>query len=1064
VHPSTDPPSSRSRLDHSARVAAWGALIVGSLALLGWVARVPALTRVAPGWTSMRITTALSFILAGAALAELSDARSGRPRRQAALAASGVVAALGLWCTGEVALGARATLEGALAELVARADVVSERPSGVSAFSFVLLGASLLALGLGRARRWARLSQVGATLVGLIALLVASIYAYGEGALRAIAPLSEIAAPSALGFLLLATGVLCAWGKAGPLRVLAGNGLGSLLGRRALPLAVVLPLLAGWLSLNGDRTGLFDIEFAMALVAMINTAIFTGLIFAGGAWLNRVDAQRAASEAHLERSERHFRALAQSLPQLVWTCEGSGPCDYLSPQWCAYTGIPEREQLGSGWLNQIHPDDRPYTIASWNSAAVDAGVFDVEYRIRRHDGVYRWFKSRATPLRNDRGRVVKWFGSNTDIQDLRDARDVLQQLNQNLERRVEERTQEVRAGHRALEAVTRQLAAAQRLNKIGSWDLDVATGSIQWSDELYRLLQLPAGSAPLRGEDFQRRFPSEAWGKVQRAFERCLTTGESYELELEMRLPDRGSVSIVARGEPALDASGQVVQVIGTLQDVTALKRAEQRLSRALERVRLATTAANMGIWDWDVTDDVLVWDETMYPVYGVAAGTFPDAFAAWRACVHPQDLPEFERDLLRTLAGGEASDMIFRIVRDGQVRHMRGAAVTHRDAEGRALRVVGVSMDVTAQRAAEAALRANEALLREFVKHAPAAIAMLDRDLRYLQASERWLTDYRLDGKSVIGRSHYEVFPDVPERWREVHQRVLRGSVEKCDEDPFPRADGRVEWLQWEARPWRLGDGSIGGILFFTQVVTARKEMELELRNRRAELERSNQDLEQFAYVASHDLQEPLRAVAGCGQILERRYGHQLEPMARELIQHMVEGAGRMQALILDLLAFSRVGARGHELVAVDSAEALKRAMKQLEGAMGESHAQVKVSPLPRVRGDVDQLTQLFQNLMGNAIKYRGADPVHIAIDAQSSGSAWQFSVRDNGIGIEPQYFEKIFVLFQRLHTREEYPGTGIGLAICKKIVERHGGRIWVESTVGQGTAFHFTLPRGDA
>jgi light-regulated signal transduction histidine kinase (bacteriophytochrome) len=272
------------------------------------------------------------------------------------------------------------------------------------------------------------------------------------------------------------------------------------------------------------------------------------------------------------------------------------------------------------------------------------------------------------------------------------------------------------------------------------------------------------------------------------------------------------------------------------------------------------------------------------------------------------------------------------------------------------------------------------------------------------------------------------------------------------------------VEWLQWEARPWRVGDGSIGGLIFFTQVITARKEMELELVSRRAELERSNQDLEQFAYVASHDLQEPLRAVAGCGQILQRRYGHQLEPMAGELIQHMVEGAARMQALILDLLAFSRVGARGHELVPIDSAEALKRALKQLEGAMSESHAELEVASLPRVRGDVDQLTQLFQNLMGNAIKYRSDAPVKIAIDARSNGSSWQFSVRDNGIGIEPQYFEKIFVLFQRLHTREEYPGTGIGLAICKKIVERHGGRIWVESTLGQGTSFHFTLPRGDA
>ena len=359
-------------------------------------------------------------------------------------------------------------------------------------------------------------------------------------------------------------------------------------------------------------------------------------------------------------------------------------------------------------------------------------------------------------------------------------------------------------------------------------------------------------------------------------------------------------------------------------------------------------------------------------------------------------------------------------------------------------------------------ALRGNEALLREFVKHAPAAIAMLDHELRYLQASDRWILDYRLDPDHLIGRSHYEVFPDIPERWKLLHQRVLGGAIEKCDEDPFPRADGRLEWLQWEGRPWRRGDGSIGGLVFFTQVITERKQMELALRQQRLELERSNQDLEQFAYVASHDLQEPLRAVAGCGQILKRRYGQdKLDAAGVALVDHMVEGAARMQALILDLLAFSRVGARGHELVPTDCAQAVARALKLLDAAIQESQAQLTIGELPRVRADADQLGQLFQNLIGNAIKYRGSAPAHIAIGARPNGQDYELWVQDNGIGIEPQYFEKIFVLFQRLHTREEYPGTGIGLAICKRIVERHGGRIWVESELGRGTTFHFTLPR---
>jgi PAS domain S-box-containing protein len=942
------PPISCRPLEGRAQVAAWVTIGIGALALIGWAGDVPALTSLLPGWTSMRVTTALGFMLSGGALIGLIRFDSSQKLHKLAVVAAALVCVVGLWSLEEYANGT-ASLESWLCVLISRDGDSREAFSPVSAVCLVLTGVALL--GLRTAGNVGRVAQVGATFVTLTALFVSIIYAYGDTALHTIAPLSTMAAPSALGFLILSTGILFAWGQAGPLDVLAGNGLGSILGRRALPLALGLPLLAGWLSLNGDRTGLFKVDFAMALVAMINTAISTGLIFAGALWLNRIDARRAASEVHVERSERHFRALAESLPQFVWTCEGDGPCDYLSPQWVAYTGIPEAEQLGSAWLNQLHPDDRPQTIAAWNLAASEGAVFDVEFRIRRHDGVYRWFKTRATPLLNEKKRVVKWFGSNTDIQDLRDARDVLEQLNQSLERRVEERTEQVRSAHRSLEAVTRQLAAAQRITRVGSWEFDVAHRVSRWSDGMFAVLGLsPSPTLPDQHE--VERIFAKAWPELTRSIERCVTAGTSYELEFELQRADGGTSIVVSRGEPVLGSDGNVVQLVGTLQDVTELKRTEQELSRAIERLRQATGA-----------------------------------------------------------------------------------------------------------------LRANEALLREFVKHAPAAIAMLDRNLCYLQASDRWLTDYKLDAANIIGRSHYEVFRDIPQRWKDVHQRVLKGAVETCDEDPFPREDGSTEWLQWEVRPWRLADGSIGGVTFFTQVITARKEMELELRKRRLELERSNQDLEQFAYVASHDLQEPLRAVAGCGQILERRYARQgqLEPAALELIRHMVEGAARMQALILDLLAFSRVGARGHELVAVDAGEAVQRASRLLEGAIAESQASVEVGALPRVKADVEQLAQLFQNLMGNAIKYRGSAPVKIEIGAQPNGKECQFFVRDNGIGIEPQYFEKIFVLFQRLHTREEYPGTGIGLAICKKIVERHGGRIWVESAVGKGSAFHFTLPRED-
>ncbi len=771
--------------------------------------------------------------------------------------------------------------------------------------------------------------------------------------------------------------------------------------------------------------------------------------------------ERKRVEEALRASEMRFRVLTESLPQLVWTCEPDGVCNYLSPQWVAYTGIAEDVQLGFGWIDQLHADDRERTMAAWQEAAPKGQPYDIEFRIRRYDGAYRWFKTRATAMRDASGRVVKWLGTNTEIQDLRVAQEALSSVNQELEARVEARTRDSSAARDALASVVRQLGAAQRIAHVGSWALDVATGDVEWSDELFRIAGLAPRADGRPSLEERLALLSEADHRaVEHAVERAVHAGESYELELELIRPDGSRRVVVARGEKTRDAERQGVQVIGTLQDVTDLKRTQTELARAWERIRLVADAASLGIWDWNVPDDVLVWDDTMYRLYGCQKDQFSGAYAAWKSAVHPDDRAGAEAALARALRGEGEFDTLFRIVRNnGEVRHIRAVALKHGGAGGQVQRMVGINLDITAQREAELASKANERLLREFVRHAPAAIAMLDTDMRYLQASDRWRADYKLGDRDIIGESHYDVFPDLPYAWRIVHQRVLAGAVERANEEAFTRADGSIEWLQWEARPWRGGDGRIGGLLFFTQVITARKQMELLLQQQKAELQRSNTELEQFAYVASHDLQEPLRAVTACGQLLQERLAEAHDAASAELVQFMVEGGARMAALISDLLAYSRLGTAGDPFRVVDSGAMLDRARQQLRAAIEESGAVVEAEALPRVLADEVQLTQLFQNLLGNAIKYRGAGPPRIIVRAERRDGSWEFSVKDNGIGIESQYFARIFVIFQRLHTRTDYPGTGIGLAICQKIVERHGGRIWVESSLGSGSTFRFTL-----
>ena len=360
-----------------------------------------------------------------------------------------------------------------------------------------------------------------------------------------------------------------------------------------------------------------------------------------------------------------------------------------------------------------------------------------------------------------------------------------------------------------------------------------------------------------------------------------------------------------------------------------------------------------------------------------------------------------------------------------------------------------------------ENALSRSEEFNRSIIESSSDCIKVLDIEgrLQFMSRGGQELLKIK-DIKQYLNIS-YENF------WKGSDYQAARKAIAEAQQGRVgrfsgycPTADGTPTWWDVVISPINGPDGNVDRLLAVSRDITERKKAEDELRKLAAELERSNSDLQLFAYAASHDLQEPLRTISGFVKLIEKRYKGKLDEKADEFIDYTVDGVKRMQILIKDLLEYSQLGTKGKKFTQTNCSVTLEEAIHSLRSVIEESGVELTYDLLPTVTGDASQLSRLFQNLIGNAIKFRSDKPLKIHISADHKGDEWVFSVKDNGIGIDPKFAERIFVIFRRLHTKEEYEGTGIGLAICKKIVEYHGGRIWVESEPGKGSTFYFAIP----
>ena len=928
--------------------------------------------------------------------------------------------------------------------------------------------------------------------------------------------------------------------------------------------------------MQGEERQLLVIREAYARRRLLETkAILAGgimlavLIAAGAAWSVRRDsAARSLAENAQREGEDRFRDLANNISQLAWMADEKGSIFWYNQRWFDYFGCTAEDIAKPGWEEGVHhPDHRRRVLEKFRRSLKAGEIWEDTFPLRGKDGLYRSFLSRAVPILDAKGKVFRWFGTNTDISEI-------QQSEENLARS-EDRYRGL------LEAAPDAMVVVNQSGKIVLLNVQAEKQFGYNRDELAG--QHVQGIIP---EGFAERLIADGIRTTAEALAQQIGTG----IELSGLRKDGSEFPIEIMLSPLESTEG--ILVTAAIRDISLRKDAEKHLAQTEARYRGLLEAAPDGMVVVNKRGDIVLlnaraekqfryWRDEL--IGKKVKSIIPEGFAerliadGTRTAVEAlaqqigtgieliglrKDGSEFPIEIMLSPLESAEGILVTAAIRDITVRRdaekhlaqmegryrglleaapdamvvvnqageivllnaqaetqfgyrrdeLIGQRVTNIIPEGFAERLIadgtrtavealaqqigtGIELvglrndgsefpieimlsplestegvlvtaairDITVRRDAEKHLAQMEGRYRGLLEAAPDGMVVVNQagEIVLLNAQAENQFGYRRD--ELIGQRVTNIIPEgfaerlIADGTRTAAE-ALAQQIGTGIELVGLRKDGSEFPIEIMLSPLESAEGIL--VTAAIRDITARKQADANLVEKVVELNRSNDELQQFAYLASHDLQEPLRMVASYTQLVARRYKGKLDADADEFIAFAVDGANRMQRLIQDLLLYSRVERVGQELMQVSSAGALQKALFNLQGAIEQSGALVTQGPLPEVTADESQLTQLFQNLVGNAIKYKGPGVPQIHVSAARNGAPkWIFSVRDNGLGIEPQFFEKIFGMFQRLHKRGEFEGTGIGLAICKKIVERHGGSISVESEPGLGSTFSFTL-----
>jgi PAS domain S-box-containing protein len=784
--------------------------------------------------------------------------------------------------------------------------------------------------------------------------------------------------------------------------------------------------------------------------------------------------EEALATSWSQLKELADQKLALDQHAIVAVTDVQGTITYVNEKFCTISQYSRDELIGQNHRILKSGHHSKDFFGQMYDAIANGTVWHGEIKNRAKDGSTYWVETTIVPLAGPGGKSQQYVSIRTDISKSKLEAEALVGKALDLSRQAEELSR----SRQALETQTRTLQSEARYRSL----LEAAPDAmvvVNPSGEIV-LLNVQAENQfgysrdELIGQKvrniiphgFAERLIADGTRSAADAVAQQIGTG----IELIGRRKDGSEFPLEIMLSPLESVEG--ILVTAAIRDISVRKSAEEHLVRMEERRRLGENALreseeryrllldgvqNYAIFMMDTQGQILSWNAGAERIKGYSA----DQIIGHNfSCFFPSGDIERGRpdEVLRiTAVNGRHEEQGMRVRKDGS-RFLANVVFTAlRDAAGNLRGFSEFSHDLSET-------KESEARYRGLLEAAPDAMVVVNQAgeivLLNLQAETQF--GYRRDEllgqrvKSIIPEGFAErLIADGTRSAADALAQQIGTGIELIGR----RKDGSEFPIEIMLSPLESAEGIL--VTAAIRNITERKESDEHLAKTVEELKRSNDDLQQFAYVSSHDLQEPLRMVSSYTQLLAKRYKGRLDSDADEFIAFAVDGCNRMQGLIQDLLAYSRAGTNEKKLCEVPSENALNKALINLRVTIKQSGAVITHDPLPAVTTDETQLTQVFQNLVGNAIKYRRAEEPQVHVSAaKNDRNEWTFSVRDNGLGIDPQYFERIFVLFQRLHGRDEFEGTGIGLAVCKRIVERMGGKIWVESQPEKGSTFYFALP----